>query len=152
MSFLMYSTGPLHKGLRREEQSLLCVYIAIFIKKKKKQQLSNFSISVIWFSFVADKKMMASASTAGNQQLYSQGSPFQPGHSGKTFRYRSPDPEHISWWLGGGCSLSMLWKLNWPMLKGLSLHLWTFLCVYFTPTCCFSIWARLTSWEDLDLC
>ncbi|XP_068881695.1 aryl hydrocarbon receptor nuclear translocator 2 isoform X5 [Aphelocoma coerulescens] len=33
----------------------------------------------------SDKKMMASASTAGNQQLYSQGSPFQPGHSGKTF-------------------------------------------------------------------
>uniref|UniRef100_A0A8C9G3C3 Aryl hydrocarbon receptor nuclear translocator 2 n=1 Tax=Pavo cristatus TaxID=9049 RepID=A0A8C9G3C3_PAVCR len=33
----------------------------------------------------SDKKMMASASTAGNQQLYSQGSPFQPGHSGKSF-------------------------------------------------------------------
>uniref|UniRef100_H3ANY1 Aryl-hydrocarbon receptor nuclear translocator 2 n=1 Tax=Latimeria chalumnae TaxID=7897 RepID=H3ANY1_LATCH len=32
-----------------------------------------------------DKKMMGSASAAGNQQLYSQGSPFQPGHSGKTF-------------------------------------------------------------------
>ncbi|XP_053897708.1 aryl hydrocarbon receptor nuclear translocator 2 isoform X3 [Malaclemys terrapin pileata] len=34
----------------------------------------------------SDKKMMASASPAGNQQLYSQGSPFQPGHSGKAFR------------------------------------------------------------------
>uniref|UniRef100_A0A8C8SU63 Aryl hydrocarbon receptor nuclear translocator 2 n=1 Tax=Pelusios castaneus TaxID=367368 RepID=A0A8C8SU63_9SAUR len=34
----------------------------------------------------SDKKMMASASTAGSQQLYSQGSPFQPGHSGKGFR------------------------------------------------------------------
>ncbi|KAM7152296.1 aryl hydrocarbon receptor nuclear translocator 2 isoform 4-T4 [Macrochelys suwanniensis] len=33
----------------------------------------------------SDKKMMASASPAGNQQLYSQGSPFQPGHSGKAF-------------------------------------------------------------------
>ncbi|XP_053128532.1 aryl hydrocarbon receptor nuclear translocator 2 isoform X1 [Hemicordylus capensis] len=32
-----------------------------------------------------DKKMMPSASTAGNQQIYSQGSPFQPGHSGKSF-------------------------------------------------------------------
>ncbi|ETE66719.1 Aryl hydrocarbon receptor nuclear translocator 2, partial [Ophiophagus hannah] len=33
----------------------------------------------------ADKKMMPSASTTGNQQIYSQGSPFQPGHSGKSF-------------------------------------------------------------------
>uniref|UniRef100_G3WIA9 Aryl hydrocarbon receptor nuclear translocator 2 n=1 Tax=Sarcophilus harrisii TaxID=9305 RepID=G3WIA9_SARHA len=33
----------------------------------------------------SEKKMMASASAAGNQQLYSQGSPFQPGHSGKAF-------------------------------------------------------------------
>ncbi|XP_062819495.1 aryl hydrocarbon receptor nuclear translocator 2 isoform X1 [Anolis carolinensis] len=33
----------------------------------------------------SDKKMMPSASTGGNQQIYSQGSPFQPGHSGKTF-------------------------------------------------------------------
>ncbi|XP_078237261.1 aryl hydrocarbon receptor nuclear translocator 2 isoform X4 [Pogona vitticeps] len=33
----------------------------------------------------SDKKMMSSASTAGNQQIYSQGSPFQPGHSGKSF-------------------------------------------------------------------
>ncbi|XP_051776392.1 aryl hydrocarbon receptor nuclear translocator 2 isoform X2 [Erpetoichthys calabaricus] len=32
-----------------------------------------------------DKKMMASSSNAGSQQLYSQGSPFQPGHSGKSF-------------------------------------------------------------------
>ncbi|NXC12835.1 ARNT2 protein, partial [Corythaeola cristata] len=38
----------------------------------------------------SDKKMMASASTAGSQQLYSQGSPFQPGHSGKTFRNNVP--------------------------------------------------------------
>ncbi|XP_026532911.1 aryl hydrocarbon receptor nuclear translocator 2 [Notechis scutatus] len=33
----------------------------------------------------SDKKMMPSASTTGNQQIYSQGSPFQPGHSGKSF-------------------------------------------------------------------
>uniref|UniRef100_A0A6I8NL88 Aryl hydrocarbon receptor nuclear translocator 2 n=1 Tax=Ornithorhynchus anatinus TaxID=9258 RepID=A0A6I8NL88_ORNAN len=33
----------------------------------------------------SDKKMMASASATGNQQLYSQGSPFQPGPSGKAF-------------------------------------------------------------------
>uniref|UniRef100_A0A4W4G0C7 Aryl hydrocarbon receptor nuclear translocator 2 n=1 Tax=Electrophorus electricus TaxID=8005 RepID=A0A4W4G0C7_ELEEL len=33
----------------------------------------------------ADKKMMVPSSTAGGQQLYSQGSPFQPGHSGKNF-------------------------------------------------------------------
>ncbi|KAK1798556.1 hypothetical protein P4O66_006850 [Electrophorus voltai] len=32
-----------------------------------------------------DKKMMVPSSTAGGQQLYSQGSPFQPGHSGKNF-------------------------------------------------------------------
>ncbi|XP_053369053.1 aryl hydrocarbon receptor nuclear translocator 2 isoform X4 [Clarias gariepinus] len=33
----------------------------------------------------SDKKMMVPSSTAGGQQLYSQGSPFQPGHSGKNF-------------------------------------------------------------------
>ncbi|XP_015198430.1 aryl hydrocarbon receptor nuclear translocator 2 isoform X4 [Lepisosteus oculatus] len=33
----------------------------------------------------ADKKMMASSSAVSGQQLYSQGSPFQPGHSGKSF-------------------------------------------------------------------
>lgn len=33
----------------------------------------------------SDKKMMVPSSTAGGQQLYSQGSPFQPGHSGKSF-------------------------------------------------------------------
>ncbi|XP_058854899.1 aryl hydrocarbon receptor nuclear translocator 2-like isoform X1 [Acipenser ruthenus] len=33
----------------------------------------------------ADKKMMASSAAGGTQQLYSQGSPFQPGHSGKSF-------------------------------------------------------------------
>ncbi|XP_053278099.1 aryl hydrocarbon receptor nuclear translocator 2 isoform X2 [Pleuronectes platessa] len=32
-----------------------------------------------------DKKMMVPSSTAGGQQLYSQGSPFQQGHSGKSF-------------------------------------------------------------------
>uniref|UniRef100_A0A674MAK3 Aryl hydrocarbon receptor nuclear translocator 2 n=2 Tax=Tetraodontidae TaxID=31031 RepID=A0A674MAK3_TAKRU len=32
-----------------------------------------------------DKKMMAPSSTAGGQQLYSQSSPFQQGHSGKGF-------------------------------------------------------------------
>jgi len=36
---------------------------------------------------LADKKMMVPSSTAGGQQLYSQGSPFQPGHSGKSFGY-----------------------------------------------------------------
>lgn len=36
---------------------------------------------------LAEKKMMTSASAAGTQQLYSQGSPFPPGHSGKAFRY-----------------------------------------------------------------
>ncbi|XP_040270080.1 aryl hydrocarbon receptor nuclear translocator 2 isoform X1 [Bufo bufo] len=33
----------------------------------------------------ASEKKMLSASSSGNQQLYSTGSPFQPGHSGKTF-------------------------------------------------------------------
>ncbi|KAA0722827.1 Aryl hydrocarbon receptor nuclear translocator 2 [Triplophysa tibetana] len=33
----------------------------------------------------SDKKMMVPSSTPGGQQLYSQGSPFQPGHSGKSF-------------------------------------------------------------------
>lgn len=32
-----------------------------------------------------DKKMMVPSSTAGGQQLYSQSSPFQQGHSGKGF-------------------------------------------------------------------
>ncbi|XP_054626157.1 aryl hydrocarbon receptor nuclear translocator 2 isoform X1 [Dunckerocampus dactyliophorus] len=32
-----------------------------------------------------DKKMMVPSSTAGGQQLYSQSSPFQQGHTGKTF-------------------------------------------------------------------
>ena len=36
-----------------------------------------------------DKKMMVPSSTAGGQQLYSQSSPFQQGHSGKSFRYVS---------------------------------------------------------------
>lgn len=34
----------------------------------------------------ADKKMMVPSSSAGGQQLYSQSSPFQQGHSGKSFR------------------------------------------------------------------
>ncbi|XP_030173089.1 aryl hydrocarbon receptor nuclear translocator 2 isoform X4 [Lynx canadensis] len=33
----------------------------------------------------SEKKMMTSASAAGTQQIYSQGSPFPPGHSGKAF-------------------------------------------------------------------
>ncbi|KAI1904136.1 hypothetical protein AGOR_G00002580 [Albula goreensis] len=33
----------------------------------------------------ADKKMMVTSSSTGGQQLYSQGSPFQAGHSGKGF-------------------------------------------------------------------
>uniref|UniRef100_A0A8P0PPL0 Aryl hydrocarbon receptor nuclear translocator 2 n=3 Tax=Canis lupus TaxID=9612 RepID=A0A8P0PPL0_CANLF len=33
----------------------------------------------------SEKKMMSSASAAGTQQIYSQGSPFPPGHSGKAF-------------------------------------------------------------------
>ncbi|ELW70699.1 Aryl hydrocarbon receptor nuclear translocator 2 [Tupaia chinensis] len=33
----------------------------------------------------SEKKMMSSASAAGSQQIYSQGSPFPPGHSGKAF-------------------------------------------------------------------
>lgn len=37
--------------------------------------------------FPAEKKMMSSASAAGTQQIYSQGSPFPAGHAGKTFRY-----------------------------------------------------------------
>ena len=31
--------------------------------------------------------MMSSASATGTQQIYSQGSPFPAGHSGKAFRY-----------------------------------------------------------------
>nr|XP_033776463.1 aryl hydrocarbon receptor nuclear translocator 2 isoform X1 [Geotrypetes seraphini] len=33
----------------------------------------------------SEKKLMASASSTGNQQLYSQSGPFQPGHTGKAF-------------------------------------------------------------------
>ncbi|XP_038169524.1 aryl hydrocarbon receptor nuclear translocator 2 isoform X1 [Arvicola amphibius] len=33
----------------------------------------------------SEKKMMSSASTSGSQQIYSQGSPFPAGHSGKAF-------------------------------------------------------------------
>uniref|UniRef100_A0A8C8YLE3 Aryl hydrocarbon receptor nuclear translocator 2 n=1 Tax=Prolemur simus TaxID=1328070 RepID=A0A8C8YLE3_PROSS len=33
----------------------------------------------------SEKKMMSSASAAGTQQIYSQGSPFPPGHAGKAF-------------------------------------------------------------------
>ncbi|XP_059203159.1 aryl hydrocarbon receptor nuclear translocator 2 isoform X3 [Centropristis striata] len=36
-------------------------------------------------SGTGDKKMMVPSSTAGGQQLYSQSSPFQQGHSGKSF-------------------------------------------------------------------
>lgn len=36
--------------------------------------------------FPAEKKMMTSASAAGTQQIYPQGSPFPAGHSGKAFR------------------------------------------------------------------
>jgi hypothetical protein len=35
---------------------------------------------------LAEKKMMSSASASGSQQIYSQGSPFPAGHSGKAFR------------------------------------------------------------------
>lgn len=31
--------------------------------------------------------MMSSGSGAGSQQIYSQGSPYSAGHSGKAFRY-----------------------------------------------------------------
>lgn len=41
--------------------------------------------------------MMTSASAAGTQQIYSQGSPFPPGHSGKAFRYV------LGGGRGGGC-------------------------------------------------
>ncbi|KAM9860841.1 aryl hydrocarbon receptor nuclear translocator 2 [Aulostomus maculatus] len=39
-----------------------------------------------------EKKMMVPSSTAGGQQLYSQSSPFQQGHSGKSF---SPSVIHV---------------------------------------------------------
>lgn len=45
---------------------------------------SNVTLALL---FPAEKKMMSSASAAGTQQIYSQGSPFPPGHSGKAFRY-----------------------------------------------------------------
>lgn len=38
-------------------------------------------------AFLADKKMMSPASATGTPQIYPQGSPFPPGHSGKAFRY-----------------------------------------------------------------
>lgn len=44
---------------------------------------------------------MSSASAAGTQQIYSQGSPFPPGHSGKAFRYmpaKGPGGQGV-----GGC-------------------------------------------------
>lgn len=37
------------------------------------------------FCLAGEKKMMVPSSTAGGQQLYSQSSPFQQGHSGKGF-------------------------------------------------------------------
>uniref|UniRef100_A0A7N9AVH5 Aryl hydrocarbon receptor nuclear translocator 2 n=1 Tax=Mastacembelus armatus TaxID=205130 RepID=A0A7N9AVH5_9TELE len=40
---------------------------------------------VFVFITSGDKKMMVPSSTAGGQQLYSQSSPFQQGHSGKSF-------------------------------------------------------------------
>lgn len=126
MSFVMCSTGLLHKAWRRKEKSCLAILITHTL---------NFSLSVICFSSVADKKMMASASTAGNQQLYSQGSPFQPGHSGKTFRYCSPDPECISFFLtAADCSPSIQWLQNQSEMQGLSLHEWTLL-VYTSLLC-----------------
>ncbi|XP_030233034.1 aryl hydrocarbon receptor nuclear translocator 2 isoform X6 [Gadus morhua] len=45
----------------------------------------RFSEMYTGISGAGDKKMMAPASTAGGQQLYSQTSPFQQGHSGKSF-------------------------------------------------------------------
>lgn len=80
----MCSTGLLHEAWGREE-NIHCNCLYIFFLHYLIPWNNYFS--VMCFSLVADKKMMASASTAGNQQLYSQGSPFQPGHSGKTFRY-----------------------------------------------------------------
>lgn len=43
--------------------------------------------TVTLFPLPAEKKMLSSASAAGTQQIYSQGSPFPAGHSGKAFRY-----------------------------------------------------------------
>uniref|UniRef100_A0ABI7ZU71 Aryl hydrocarbon receptor nuclear translocator 2 n=1 Tax=Felis catus TaxID=9685 RepID=A0ABI7ZU71_FELCA len=44
----------------------------------------------------SEKKMMTSASAAGTQQIYSQGSPFPPGHSGKAFSKSPPSPARLS--------------------------------------------------------
>uniref|UniRef100_A0A8C9RYE7 Aryl hydrocarbon receptor nuclear translocator 2 n=1 Tax=Scleropages formosus TaxID=113540 RepID=A0A8C9RYE7_SCLFO len=46
----------------------------------------------MYTSISADKKMMVPSSTAGGQQLYPQGSPFQPGHAGKSFRLNDIQP------------------------------------------------------------
>ncbi|XP_035855747.1 aryl hydrocarbon receptor nuclear translocator 2 isoform X1 [Sander lucioperca] len=45
----------------------------------------RFSEMYTGISGSGDKKMMVPSSTAGGQQLYSQSSPFQQGHSGKSF-------------------------------------------------------------------
>ncbi len=46
-------------------------------------------LTLVCVSIAGDKKMMVPSSTGGGQQLYSQSSPFQQGHSGKSFRYMS---------------------------------------------------------------
>lgn len=45
----------------------------------------TYTLHVDCFCLAGDKKMMVPSSTAGGQQLYSQSSPFQQGHSGKGF-------------------------------------------------------------------
>lgn len=46
----------------------------------------NSIILALILCVAGDKKMMVPSSSAGGQQLYSQSSPFQQGHSGKSFR------------------------------------------------------------------
>lgn len=47
--------------------------------------LFDIHFGFVCFWLAGDKKMMVPSSTAGGQQLYSQSSPFQQGHSGKGF-------------------------------------------------------------------
>lgn len=46
---------------------------------------SDLHSAFVCLCLAGDKKMMVPSSTAGGQQLYSQSSPFQQGHSGKGF-------------------------------------------------------------------
>lgn len=71
-----HSDTQLHKPLYTSWQVLMYPSVSVFVL-------------LVSLCVAGDKKMMVPSSTAGGQQLYSQSSPFQQGHSGKSFRYMS---------------------------------------------------------------